>query len=77
MNCTKLKQIPLYLPLLDMDKGKQCLPHLKEIFMEPKELWESVEWDHPHAKNALLPFLKLWDDLWDESILFDEVCLKA
>ncbi|XVF78526.1 hypothetical protein PTKIN_Ptkin14bG0140900 [Pterospermum kingtungense] len=66
--CPKLKQIPLYFPLLD--KGKASLPpSLKQIEVYPKEWWEAVEWDHPHAKNILLPFLKFQDD--EPSFLID------
>ena len=60
-NCLKLKRIPLHLPLLDLDKEKPSPPPaLKEIRVYPKKWWESVEWDHPDAKNVLLPLLKLW-----------------
>ncbi|XP_022735597.1 probable disease resistance protein At4g27220 [Durio zibethinus] len=66
-NCPKLKRIPLYLPLLDsLDKEKPSAPSLKEIRMYPKEWGESVEWDHPHSKTVLVPFLKFWDDHNDQ-----------
>ncbi|XP_022734552.1 probable disease resistance protein At4g27220 [Durio zibethinus] len=60
MDCPKLKRFPLYLPLLDnLDKEKPSPPpSLEEIYLGPKEWWESLEWDHPHANNVLLPFLK-------------------
>ncbi|XVE50234.1 hypothetical protein DITRI_Ditri01bG0145600 [Diplodiscus trichospermus] len=58
--CPKLKRIPLYLPPLDHDKEKLSLPpSLKKIQVHSKEWWESVEWDHPDAKNVLLPLLYL------------------
>ncbi|EOY13024.1 Nbs-lrr resistance protein [Theobroma cacao] len=66
-NCRKLKRIPLYLPLLELDNSQPSPPpSLKEICIDPKEWWESVEWDHPDAKNVLLPLLKFWDDSIDE-----------
>ncbi|XP_022733426.1 probable disease resistance protein At4g27220 [Durio zibethinus] len=57
VDCPELKQIPLH----DLDKEKPYPPSLKEICVDPKEWWESVEWDHPQANNVLLPFLKFWD----------------
>ncbi|XP_022734760.1 probable disease resistance protein At4g27220 [Durio zibethinus] len=63
-DCPKLKRIPLYLPLLDnLDEEKPSPPPppLKEISVHPKEWWESLEWDHPHAKTVLLPFLEFLD----------------
>ena len=35
------------------------LTPLRKIQAYPKEWWESVEWDHPNSKDALLPFLVL------------------
>ncbi|XP_017980704.1 PREDICTED: probable disease resistance protein At4g27220 [Theobroma cacao] len=62
LNCPKLKRIPLYLPLLELDNSQPSSPpSLEEILVYPKEWWESVEWDHPNAKNVLLPLLKFWD----------------
>lgn len=61
-DCPKLKRIPLYLTLLDNDHTKPSPPPpLKEIYVDQKEWWEALEWDHPHAINALLPFLKFLD----------------
>ncbi|GKU91051.1 hypothetical protein SLEP1_g4976 [Rubroshorea leprosula] len=59
--CPELKRIPVQLHLLD--NGQPSPPHLKEIYIneEDKEWWESVEWDHPNAKNILQPFLQI---LW-------------
>ena len=51
--CPKLKRLPLYLPpLLD---GQPSPPSsLKKIYAERgEEWWESLEWDHPNAKNVL------------------------
>ncbi|GKV50802.1 hypothetical protein SLEP1_g57495 [Rubroshorea leprosula] len=57
--CPKLKRIPVQLPQLDNGQPSPP-PHLREIkiFESSKEWWESVEWDHPNAKNLLQPFLK-------------------
>ncbi|GKV31672.1 hypothetical protein SLEP1_g40345 [Rubroshorea leprosula] len=57
--CSELKRIPVQLPQLDNGQPSPPL-HLKEIKIqkESKEWWESVEWDHPNAKNLLQPFLK-------------------
>ncbi|GLT50393.1 hypothetical protein SLA2020_238800 [Shorea laevis] len=64
--CLELKRIPVQLPQLD--NGQPSLPsHLREIKIgeESKEWWESVEWDHPNAKNLLQPFLKYSSYPWD------------
>ncbi|GLT26544.1 hypothetical protein SLA2020_016030 [Shorea laevis] len=53
--CEKLKRIPLNFPLLDNAQSSHP-PFLKEIVVFPKEWWESLEWDHPNAKDILLPF---------------------
>ncbi|GKV31674.1 hypothetical protein SLEP1_g40347 [Rubroshorea leprosula] len=57
--CPKLKRIPVQLPQLDNGQPSPP-PHLKKIEIHEisKEWWESVEWDHPNAKNVLQPFLK-------------------
>ncbi|GLU15392.1 hypothetical protein SLE2022_318870 [Rubroshorea leprosula] len=58
--CPELKRIPVHLPLLDNGQPSHP-PHLKEILIDkfPKEWWESLEWDHPSAKNILQPFLRI------------------
>ncbi|GLU24217.1 hypothetical protein SLE2022_401690 [Rubroshorea leprosula] len=53
--CRKLKRIPLNFPLLDNAQSSHP-PSLKKIRVHPKEWWESLEWDHPNAKDILLPF---------------------
>ncbi|EOY13027.1 Nbs-lrr resistance protein [Theobroma cacao] len=72
LDCPKLKRIPLYLPLLELDNSQPSPPaSLKEICIHPKECWESVEWDHPNAKNVLLPLLKFWDkrnNQWKQAV---------
>ncbi|XP_034927175.1 putative disease resistance protein At4g10780 isoform X2 [Populus alba] len=57
-DCPKLKRMPLCLPVLDNGRPSPP-PSLEEIYVDPKEWWESVEWDHPDSKDALLPFLVL------------------
>ncbi|GLT49051.1 hypothetical protein SLA2020_226340 [Shorea laevis] len=58
--CPKLERIPVQLPQLDNGQPSPP-PHLREIeiYEESKEWWESMEWDHPNAKNLLQPFLKI------------------
>ncbi|GLU15770.1 hypothetical protein SLE2022_322380 [Rubroshorea leprosula] len=64
--CRELKRIPVQLLLLDNGQPSPP-PHLREIKMDEdsKEWWESVEWDHPNAKNLLKPFLKYSAYPWD------------
>ncbi|GLT30858.1 hypothetical protein SLA2020_056410 [Shorea laevis] len=63
--CRELKRILVQLPLLDNCQASPP-PRLREIKIdeESKEWWESVEWDHPNAKNLLKPFLKYSIYLW-------------
>ncbi|GKU96900.1 hypothetical protein SLEP1_g10080 [Rubroshorea leprosula] len=56
-HCKKLKRIPLNFPLIDNAQSSHP-PSLKEIVVFPKEWWESLEWDHPNAKDILFPFCK-------------------
>ncbi|GLT83876.1 hypothetical protein SLE2022_021470 [Rubroshorea leprosula] len=52
--CPKLKRIPL------VGNVRPSPPAtLKQIRIKPKELWESLEWDDPNAKNVLQPFVYL------------------
>ncbi|GLT95992.1 hypothetical protein SLE2022_136430 [Rubroshorea leprosula] len=53
--CEKLRRIPLNFPLLDNAQSSHP-PSLKKIRVYPKEWWESLEWDHPNAKDILLPY---------------------
>ncbi|GLU21762.1 hypothetical protein SLE2022_378790 [Rubroshorea leprosula] len=50
-NCPLLKRVPLSPP-----------PSLKEIRVSSRELWESLEWEHPNAKDILLPFVEFFED---------------
>ncbi|GKU91009.1 hypothetical protein SLEP1_g4939 [Rubroshorea leprosula] len=56
--CPELKRIPVQLPMLDNGQPSPP-PHLTGIWINrpSKEWWESLEWDHPNAKNILQPFL--------------------
>ncbi|GKV45562.1 hypothetical protein SLEP1_g52631 [Rubroshorea leprosula] len=48
--CPKLRRIPL------VGNVRPSLPAaLKSISINPKELWESLEWEDPNAKNVLQP----------------------
>ncbi|GKV50324.1 hypothetical protein SLEP1_g57034 [Rubroshorea leprosula] len=50
--CPKLKRIPL------VGNVRPSPPAaLKMITIKPKELWESLEWEDPNAKNVLQPSL--------------------
>ncbi|GLU08530.1 hypothetical protein SLE2022_254370 [Rubroshorea leprosula] len=54
--CDEVKRIPL---CLGRENGQPSLPVIKDINIQnPKEWWESVEWENPDDKNVLLPFLK-------------------
>ncbi|GLT31583.1 hypothetical protein SLA2020_063120 [Shorea laevis] len=50
-DCKKLKRIPLHLSSLDNGQP----PSLKQIKVDTKERWESLEWDQSNAKDVLLP----------------------
>ncbi|KAH1063472.1 hypothetical protein J1N35_028459 [Gossypium stocksii] len=56
-NCPKLKRIPLKLDI-SSDNGKVSHRSLKDIKMKSNE-WKSIEWDHPEAKKALLPLVRI------------------
>ncbi|GLT47445.1 hypothetical protein SLA2020_211430 [Shorea laevis] len=64
--CPKLKRVPVQLPQLDNGQPSPP-PHLREIQIHVKseEWWESVEWDHPSAKNLLQPFMRYIRYQWD------------
>ncbi|GLU14673.1 hypothetical protein SLE2022_312310 [Rubroshorea leprosula] len=47
LDCPMLKRVPLSPP-----------PSLKEIKVSSKESWESLEWEHPNAKDILLPLVE-------------------
>ncbi|KAK2639174.1 hypothetical protein Ddye_026969 [Dipteronia dyeriana] len=58
VGCPKLKRIPLLLPQSD---NEQLLPpvSLRQIEINSKEWWDSLEWDHPNIKNVLEPSLRV------------------
>ncbi|GKV52749.1 hypothetical protein SLEP1_g59317, partial [Rubroshorea leprosula] len=55
-NCEGLRRIPLFLPLVDNAQPSPP-PSLKNITLFPPERWESLEWDHPNAKEVLRPMV--------------------
>ena len=56
-NCEKLKRMGICLPLLENGQPSPP-PSLKKIKIYPDEWWETVvEWEHPNAKDVLLPFV--------------------
>ncbi|MBA0641246.1 hypothetical protein Goklo_025812 [Gossypium klotzschianum] len=58
MRCNNLKRMPLYLPLFqDTHQSAPSAHPFERIRICPKEWWESVEWDHPNAKEVLRPWL--------------------
>ncbi|GKV41140.1 hypothetical protein SLEP1_g48710 [Rubroshorea leprosula] len=56
--CKKLKRIPL--PLSSLDNGQHS--SLKEIWVDTKKRWESLEWDQSNAKVDLLRFVNFHRD---------------
>ncbi|GLT87470.1 hypothetical protein SLE2022_055520 [Rubroshorea leprosula] len=58
-NCKGLRRIPLSLPLVDNAQPSPP-PSLKEICLvsQSEEWWESLEWDHPNAKDVLRPMVR-------------------
>ncbi|GLT96107.1 hypothetical protein SLE2022_137540 [Rubroshorea leprosula] len=58
--CKGLRRIPLSLPLVDNVQPSPP-PSLKEIYMyrREEEWWESLEWDHPNAKDVLQPMVQI------------------
>jgi disease resistance protein RPS2 len=56
--CEKLKRIPICLPLLENGQPSRP-PSLENIVAYPEEWWETVvEWEHPNAKDVLLPVVR-------------------
>ncbi|GKV51104.1 hypothetical protein SLEP1_g57779, partial [Rubroshorea leprosula] len=56
--CKKLKRIPLRLSSLDNGQPSS----LKEIDVDTKKHWESLEWDQSNAKDVLFTFCKFHRD---------------
>ncbi|XP_059661423.1 probable disease resistance protein At4g27220 [Cornus florida] len=57
MDCGKLKRLPFSLPLVNGQPSP--LISLKNINITGRQegWWESLEWDHPNAKDILQPFI--------------------
>ncbi|GLT47607.1 hypothetical protein SLA2020_212930 [Shorea laevis] len=56
LTCSKVKRIPL---CLGRENAEPSLPAVKFIYIKnPKEWWESLEWENPDDKIVLQPFLK-------------------
>ncbi|GKV27416.1 hypothetical protein SLEP1_g36589 [Rubroshorea leprosula] len=54
--CVKVKRIPL---CLGRENAQPSFPAVKSIHIfNPKNWWESLEWENPDDKIVLLPFLK-------------------
>ncbi|KAK6230429.1 hypothetical protein QUC31_001947, partial [Theobroma cacao] len=56
LDCPEVKRIPLSLRRVE---NGQPSPPLKTFCVGPGEWWESVEWDHPDAKDVLSPCVTL------------------
>ncbi|GLT96101.1 hypothetical protein SLE2022_137480 [Rubroshorea leprosula] len=56
-----LRRMPLSLPLVDNAQPSPP-PTLKTIFIRQRELewWESLEWEHPNAKDLLRPMVQFF-----------------
>ncbi|GKV51191.1 hypothetical protein SLEP1_g57861 [Rubroshorea leprosula] len=63
-DCKGLRRMPLSLPLVDNAQPSSPPPTLKAIIIKRGELvwWESLEWDHPNAKDVLQPLLDFFPD---------------
>ncbi|GKV32637.1 hypothetical protein SLEP1_g41232 [Rubroshorea leprosula] len=59
--CKGLRRIPLYLPLVD-NAQPSLPPSLKQIYIisQSEEWWESLQWDHPNAKEVLQPMVQFY-----------------
>ncbi|GLT96077.1 hypothetical protein SLE2022_137260 [Rubroshorea leprosula] len=62
-DCKGLRRIPLSLPLVDNAQPSPP-PSLKKIniYGREQEWWESLEWDHPNAKDVLQPMVQVARD---------------
>ncbi|PIN26654.1 Apoptotic ATPase [Handroanthus impetiginosus] len=55
IRCQELKKLPLY-----FDPTPNSPPQtLKEIWVDEKEWWESLEWEHPTHSHLLQPLVRL------------------
>ncbi|XP_059648535.1 disease resistance protein At4g27190-like [Cornus florida] len=55
--CRELKRLPLSLPLVHGQPSPPAALKKIQISKAEEEWWESLEWDHPNAKDVLQPFL--------------------
>ncbi|GKV47815.1 hypothetical protein SLEP1_g54677 [Rubroshorea leprosula] len=78
--CEGLRRMPLFLPLVDNAQPSPP-PSLKKIFIRRQELewWESLEWDHPNAKDVLEPMVRFfygnsvdYSQEWKEASFFSQ-----
>ncbi|GKV32630.1 hypothetical protein SLEP1_g41224 [Rubroshorea leprosula] len=62
-DCKGLRRIPLSLPVVDNAQPSPP-PSLKKInmYQREEEWWESLEWDHPNAKDVLRPMVQFFPD---------------
>ncbi|GKV48827.1 hypothetical protein SLEP1_g55618 [Rubroshorea leprosula] len=71
--CPKVKRIPL---CLGRENARPSLPTIKSIYISnPKEWWESLEWENPDDKIVLLPFLK-YGEIWNNNTMETSVEIK-
>uniref|UniRef100_A0A5B7CBD7 Disease resistance protein At4g27190-like leucine-rich repeats domain-containing protein n=1 Tax=Davidia involucrata TaxID=16924 RepID=A0A5B7CBD7_DAVIN len=52
--CPRLKRVPFSLPLVN---GQPSPPHALRSILTERITWESLDWDHPNAKNVLQPLV--------------------
>ncbi|GKV52295.1 hypothetical protein SLEP1_g58885 [Rubroshorea leprosula] len=64
-DCKGLRRMPLSLPLVDNAQPSPP-PSLKKILIDRGELewWESLEWEHPNAKDLLRPMVQYFNESW-------------
>ncbi|KAL2473028.1 Disease resistance protein [Forsythia ovata] len=58
--CIKLKKLPFFQPTIDGEPYAPSTLKVIEICKEDKEWWESMEWEHPNARNIIQPFVKFY-----------------
>ncbi|GLT51497.1 hypothetical protein SLA2020_249030 [Shorea laevis] len=66
-DCKGLTRMPLSLPLVDSAQPYPP-PSLKKILIRRGELewWESLEWDHPNAKDVIQPMVQFYSEIYSE-----------
>ncbi|XP_059661421.1 disease resistance protein At4g27190-like [Cornus florida] len=58
--CRKLKRLPFSLPLVNGQPSPPISLKKIKIRRQQERWWESLEWDHPNAKDVLRPFISEW-----------------